>query len=166
MATARDGVKTTCAARKVPKATTQEKLRSFADLVPTTLLILIVLGTIHGGLATPTEAAALGVVAACVFALVSGKLGFRRLHTSAEATAGNTAMLGLILFGADMLNFFRVPPRLPLTLAGTVAGLPLSGWAIMLVILGFYLALGTFMEGFAMIITTIAVLFPVVTALG
>jgi tripartite ATP-independent transporter DctM subunit len=148
------------------KATAQEKLRSFADLVPTTLLILIVLGTIYGGLATPTEAAALGVVAACVFALVSGKLTLRLLHDSAEATARNTAMLGLILFGAYMLNYIMVQLRVPQTLASTVAGLPLPGWAIMLVIIGFYLALGTFMEGFAMIITTIPVVFPVVTALG
>ena len=149
-----------------PRATAQEKLKSFADLVPTTLLILIVLGTIYGGLATPTEAAALGVVAVCAFALVSGKLTFSLLHASAEATARNTAMLGLILFGAYMLNYIMVQLRVPQTLAGTVAGLPLPGWAIMLVIIGFYLALGTFMEGFAMIITTIPVVFPVVMALG
>jgi C4-dicarboxylate transporter, DctM subunit len=149
-----------------PKATAHEKLRSFVDLIPTTLLILIVLGTIYGGLATPTEAAALGVVAACVFALVSGKLSFSLLHASAEATARNTAMLGLILFGAYMLNYIMVQLQVPQTLASTVAGLPLPGWAIMLVIIGFYLALGTFMEGFAMIITTIPVVFPVVMALG
>jgi tripartite ATP-independent transporter DctM subunit len=147
-------------------ATAREKLRSIVDLVPTALLILIVLGTIYGGLATPTEAAALGVVAACALALLSGKLSFRLLHASAEATARNTAMLGLILFGAYMLNYIMVQLRVPQTLAGTVAGLALPGWAIMLVIIGFYLALGTFMEGFAMIITTIPVVFPVVMALG
>jgi C4-dicarboxylate transporter, DctM subunit len=149
-----------------PPATALERLRSFIDLVPTSLLILIVLGTIYGGLATPTEAAALGVVGACAFALFSGKLSFKLLHASAEATARNTAMLGLILFGAYMLNYIMVQLRVPQTLAGTVAGLPLPGWAIMLVIIGFYLALGTFMEGFAMIITTIPVVFPVVMALG
>jgi tripartite ATP-independent transporter DctM subunit len=149
-----------------PKATASERLRSFVDLVPTSLLILIVLGTIYGGLATPTEAAALGVVAACLFALASGKLSVKLLHASAEATARNTAMLGLILFGAYMLNYIMVQLRVPQTLAGTVAGLPLPGWAIMLVIIGFYLAIGTFMEGFAMIITTIPVVFPVVIALG
>jgi C4-dicarboxylate transporter, DctM subunit len=149
-----------------PPATVLERLRSFVDLVPTSLLILIVLGTIYGGLATPTEAAALGVVGACAFALFSGKLSFKLLHASAEATARNTAMLGLILFGAYMLNYIMVQLRVPQTLAGTVAGLPLPGWAIMLVIIGFYLALGTFMEGFAMIITTIPVVFPVVMALG
>jgi len=51
-------------------------------------------------------------------------------------------------------------------MAGAVAGLPLPAWVIMALIIGFYLALGTFMEGFSMIITTIPVIFPVVTALG
>ena len=153
-------------AEKPPKATAREKLRSIVDLLPTSLLILVVLGTIYGGLATPTEAAALGVVAACIFALVGRKLSFKLLHASAEATARNTAMLGLILFGAYMLNYIMVQLRVPQTLATMVADLPLPGWAIMLVIIGFYLAIGTFMEGFAMIITTIPVVFPVVKALG
>jgi TRAP-type C4-dicarboxylate transport system permease large subunit len=54
----------------------------------------------------------------------------------------------------------------PQALARTVADLPLPPWAIMLLIIGFYLALGTFMEGFSMMITTIPVIFPVVVALG
>jgi C4-dicarboxylate transporter, DctM subunit len=149
-----------------PAATTREKWESLVDLMPTTLLILIVLGTIYGGIATPTEAAALGVVASIVFALVARKLSFRLLHESAEATARNTSMLGLILFGAYTLNFIMTQLRVPQTLAEMVSALPLPAWAIMLVIIGFYLALGTFMEGFSMIITTIPVVFPVVKSLG
>jgi tripartite ATP-independent transporter DctM subunit len=151
---------------KPPAATTREKWESLVDLMPTTLLILIVLGTIYGGIATPTEAAALGVVASIVFALVARKLSFRLLHESAEATARNTSMLGLILFGAYTLNFIMTQLRVPQTLAEMVSALPLPAWAIMLVIIGFYLALGTFMEGFSMIITTIPVVFPVVKSLG
>ena len=151
---------------KPPAATAREKWGSLVDLMPTTLLILIVLGTIYGGIATPTEAAALGVVASIVFALVARKLSFRLLHESAEATARNTSMLGLILFGAYTLNFIMTQLRVPQTLAEMVSALPLPAWAIMLVIIGFYLALGTFMEGFSMIITTIPVVFPVVKSLG
>ena len=55
---------------------------------------------------------------------------------------------------------------MPQKLANMVAGLPLPPWAIMLIIVGFYLALGTFMEGFSMIITTVPVIFPVIKALG
>jgi tripartite ATP-independent transporter DctM subunit len=149
-----------------PKATPRERWQSLLDLLPTTILILIVLGTIYGGIATPTEAAALGVVSAAVFALFVGKLSFKLLHESAEATARNTSMLGLILFGAYMLNYIMTQLRVPQSMAEMVSTLPLPAWAIMLVIIGFYLALGTFMEGFSMIITTIPVVFPVVKALG
>jgi len=149
-----------------PPATARERWHSLVDLLPTSLLILIVLGTIYGGIATPTEAAALGVVAAIVFALVARKLSFKLLHESAEATARNTSMLGLILFGAYMLNFIMTQLRVPQSMAEVVSALPLPAWAIMLVIIGFYLALGTFMEGFSMIITTIPVVFPVVKSLG
>jgi tripartite ATP-independent transporter DctM subunit len=149
-----------------PPATSRERWLSLVDLLPTSLLILIVLGTIYGGIATPTEAAALGVVASIVFALVARKLSFRLLQESAEATARNTSMLGLILFGAYMLNFIMTQLRVPQSMAEVVSALPLPAWAIMLVIIGFYLALGTFMEGFSMIITTIPVVFPVVKSLG
>jgi len=100
------------------------------------------------------------VVAAIVFALVARKLSFKLLQESAEATARNTSMIGLILFGAYMLNFIMTQLRVPQSMAEVVSTLPLPAWAIMLVIIGFYLALGTFMEGFSMIITTIPVVFP------
>ncbi len=142
------------------------KLASLLDLAPTLILIGLVLGTIYGGLATPTEAAALGVLGAMGFAALEGRLTVRMIHDSAEATARVTAMIGLILFGAYLLNFMLTSIRVPQMMSEMVAGLPLPPWAIMLLIIGFYIALGTFMEGFSMIITTIPIMFPVVTALG
>jgi tripartite ATP-independent transporter DctM subunit len=149
-----------------PRYSWGEKLRSLVDLIPTAFLILIVLGTIYGGLATATESAALGVVAAIGLAALDGKLSWKMLNESAESTARNTAMIGLILFGAYILNYVFSALGVPQALARTVADLPLPPWAIMLLIIGFYLALGTFMEGFSMMITTIPVIFPVVVALG
>lgn len=142
------------------------KLRALVDLIPTLLLILLVLGSIYAGLATPTEAAALGVVGAALFAALEGKLTFRMLNASVEATARNTALLGLILFGAYLLNYILTLINVPQALAGLIAGLPLPPWAIMLCIIALYVALGTFMEGFSMIITTVPVVFPIVVALG
>ena len=150
----------------LPKIPLREKLKTVVDLLPTALLIILVLGTIYGGLATATEFAALGVIGAIVFAAIEGKLSFRMLNTSAEATARNTAMIGLILFGAYVLNFIFVQLGVPQQLAKLVAAMPLPPWGVMLLIIGFYLALGTFMEGFSMVITTIPVVFPVVLALG
>ncbi len=151
---------------KPPRVPFMEKVRALVDLVPTLVLILLVLGSIYGGFATPTEAAALGVVGAAAFAAFDGKLNLRMLNASAEATARNTALLGLILFGAYLLNYILTLINVPQTLAGLIAGLPLPPWAIMLCIIALYVALGTFMEGFSMIITTVPVVFPIVVALG
>jgi C4-dicarboxylate transporter DctM subunit len=142
------------------------KLRALRDLVPTLLLILLVLGSIYAGWATPTEAAALGVTGAMAFAALEGRLTLRMLHASAEATARNTALLGLIIFGAYLLNYILTTINVPQALAALIADLPLPPWAIMLCIIALYFALGTFMEGFSMIITTVPVVFPVVVALG
>jgi len=151
---------------KPPPLPLSVKLRSLVGLVPTLLLIMLVLGSIYGGWATPTEAAALGVTGAMFFAAIEGKLSFRMMHASAEATARNTALLGLIIFGAYLLNYILTTINVPQALAGMIADLPLPPWAIMLCIIGLYFALGTFMEGFSMIITTVPVIFPIVVALG
>lgn len=151
---------------KPPPLPLAMKLRALVDLVPTVLLIVLVLGSIYAGWATPTEAAALGVTGSMFFAAIEKKLSFRMLHASAEATARNTALLGLIIFGAYLLNYILTTINVPQALAHLIAGLPLPPWAIMLCIIGLYFALGTFMEGFSMIITTVPVIFPVVVALG
>ena len=151
---------------KPPPLPLRVKLAALKDLLPTMTLIGLVLGSIYGGFATPTEAAALGVVGAIGFAALEGRLNFRMLNASAEATARNTALLGLIIFGAYLLNYILGTIGVPQALASLIADLPLPPWAIMACIVALYFALGTFMEGFSMIITTVPVIFPVVVALG
>ena len=130
------------------------------------VLIGLVLGTIYAGWATPTESAALGVAGAIVLALVDRKLTWKMMAESMTATARTTSMIALILLGAYLLNYILSSLGVPQMLAKFLTGLPLADWGIMLVIIGFYLALGTFMEGMSMVITTIPLLFPVVKALG
>lgn len=142
------------------------RLRGLLDLLPTLALIVVVLGTIYTGLATPTESAALGVVAAIIAAMLGGKFSLSMLHESAKATARTTAFIGLILCGAYLLNYIFSALGVPRALSQAVAELPVPPWVVMTLIVGFYLALGTFMEGFSMIVTTIPVIFPVVKALG
>jgi C4-dicarboxylate transporter, DctM subunit len=126
----------------------------------------LVLGSIYGGYATPTEAAALGVVGAALFALIEGRLTFAMLNASAITTARNTALLGLIIMGAYLLNYILTLINVPQTVAAAISKLPVPPWGIMLAIVGMYIALGTFMEGFSMIITTVPVVFPIVVGLG
>jgi TRAP-type C4-dicarboxylate transport system permease large subunit len=75
-------------------------------------------------------------------------------------------MIGLILFGAVNLNYVLGALHLPAALASAITSLPLSREIVMLLILFFYLALGTFMDALAMILTTVPVIFPIVGALG
>lgn len=149
-----------------PRIPLADKVKALGGLMPTLILMLLVLGTIYGGFATPTEAAALGVLGAIFFAALDRKLSWKMLHESAEASARVTAMIGLILFGAYLLNFIITSLGVPQMMAKTVSTLPLPPWAVMLLIIGLYIALGTFMEGFSMVITTLPVVFPVVKALG
>ena len=146
--------------------TWRDKVASLSDLLPTALLIGLVLGTIYAGVATPTESAALGVAGSLALSLIDRKLNWRMVVESMHATARTTSMIALILFGAYFLNYVLSSIGVPQMLAKFLTALPLPGWAIMLVIIGFYLALGTFMEGLSMVITTIPLLFPVVKALG
>lgn len=146
--------------------TWRHRIASLSDLLPTALLIGLVLGTIYAGVATPTESAALGVAGSLILSLIDRKLNWKMLAESMHATARTTSMIALILFGAYVLNYILSSLGVPQMLAKFLTGLPLPGWAIMLVIIGFYLALGTFMEGMSMVICTIPLLFPVVKALG
>src|SRR5260221_12811561 len=101
----------------------RDKLIALGGLTPTIILIVIVLGSIYAGLATPTEAAALGVVASAAFAAIEGRLTVKLLHASAEATARNTALIGLILMGSYLLNYILTTLQVPQTMAEMVAGL-------------------------------------------
>lgn len=144
----------------------RERMVALTGLVPTLILVGLVLGTIYTGYATPTESAALGVVGAIVLAAAERRLSLRMILESCDATARTTAFIGLILFGAYVLNFILSSLGLPRQLANFVSGLPLEPWMVMIVIIGLYLALGTFMEGTSMIVTTIPVIFPIVVQLG
>ncbi|RYY72746.1 MAG: TRAP transporter large permease subunit, partial [Comamonadaceae bacterium] len=149
-----------------PKPSWGEKFRALFDLIPTIILIFLVLGSIYAGWATPTESAALGVVGALVIALLSGRLDWKMMNESAISSSHVTAMLGLILFGAYLLNYVLTHLGVPRAASQMFNGLALEPWVVMLLIMGFYIALGTFMEGMSMIIATTPVIFPIVMALG
>ena len=152
--------------RSAPRVPLKTKIAGLVHILPTAALVLVVLGSMYGGLATATEAAAFGAVGAAGLAAFSGQLNFRVLHESALATARNTALVGLILIAAFLLNYILTSLGAPQAIARVVAGLPLPPWGIIAVIVALYIALGTFMEGFSIIVTTIPIVFPVVTALG
>lgn len=143
-----------------------EKLWALLDLLPTLILMMLVLGTIYLGWATPTESAALGVLGALGIAGFSKRLSIGMLGEAAVATAYTTSMVAFIIFGAYVLNFILAGLGVPQAAAKLFDSLAVPPWLLMTLIVGFYIALGTFMEGMSMVITTIPVLFPIVKSLG
>lgn len=148
------------------KASWGERLASLVHLLPPLGIFLLVVGSIYAGIATPTEAAALGVVGALVLAAVFGRLRLPMLREAVEGTMRATAMIMLIVLAAGFLNFVMSATGLTTALTNSVTGLGLSpGWTLFAIVI-FYVILGCFMETLSMMITTIPIVAPIMFALG
>ncbi|HYG45580.1 MAG TPA: TRAP transporter large permease [Bordetella sp.] len=148
------------------RATVAQRLASLLHLAPPLGIFFLVVGSIYAGLATPTEAAALGVLGALILAACFGRLTWTMLREAIEGTMRSTAMIMLIVIAASFLNFVMAATGLTDALTQTITGLGLSpGWMLLIVVL-FYLVLGCFMETLSMMITTIPIVAPIMIALG
>lgn len=148
------------------RATWGERLRGLVHLVPPAFIFLLVVGSIYAGLATPTEAAALGVVGALVLAAIHGRLNLQMLRESVENTGRATAMIMLIVVAAAFLNFIMSAIGLTDAITQTVSGLGLSQAWMLVAIVIFYVILGCFMETLSMMITTIPIIAPIMIGIG
>ncbi|CAM3991309.1 TRAP transporter large permease [Bordetella muralis] len=147
-------------------ATWGQRIVSLTHLAPPLGIFLLVVGSIYAGLATPTEAAALGVLGALVLAACYGRLTFTMLRDAIEGTMRSTAMIMLIVIAASFLNFILAATGITDALTQSITGLGLSpGWMLLIVVV-FYLVLGCFMETLSMMITTIPIVAPIMIALG
>ncbi len=143
-----------------------ERVASLRHLLPPLAIFMMVVGSIYAGLATPTEAAALGVLGALVLALFAGKLSFTMLRDALEGTMRANAMIMLIVIAAGFLNFVMSAIGLTDALTRSITGLGLSpGWMLLVVVI-FYVILGCFMETLSMMIVTIPLVAPIMTSLG
>jgi tripartite ATP-independent transporter DctM subunit len=147
-------------------ATWGQRIASLVHLLPPVGIFLLVVGSIYAGLATPTEAAALGVVGALVLAASFGRLKLAMLRAAIEGTMRATAMIMLIVIAAGYLNFVMSAIGLTTAITATVTDLGLSpAWTIVAIVI-FYVVLGCFMETLSMMITTIPIVAPIMFALG
>jgi tripartite ATP-independent transporter DctM subunit len=142
------------------------RFRSLKDLAPTFFLILCVLGTMYGGIATPSEAAAIGVVGAFLIAGLQRELSLAAVREIAIGAVLTCSMIALIVLGASILGSAAAFLGIPRGIAAFVKSLDLSPFALIVVLVGFYLVLGCFLEGFSMIVMTLPVALPIVTAAG
>ncbi|MBB3139162.1 TRAP transporter large permease [Halomonas organivorans] len=149
-----------------PLASWRERLASLVDLLPPACVFAIVIGSIYSGWATPTEAAALGVVAALVLAAINRKLTLAMLHECFLSMARTTAMIMLIIVAAFFLNYIVGILGIPHTLTQWVADLGLSPLGLILALVIFYLVLGCFLETLSMMIATVPIVVPMVVQFG
>lgn len=149
-----------------PPTTFVQKLRALTDLGPLLLLILFVIGSMYGGFASPTEAAAAGVIGSMVIGFAQRKLDLRGVLAASRQAAENSAMIGLIMVGAMFLSTAIGYLGLPRYIAGLINGWGLSPLALIAVLLVFYILLGMVMEGLAIIVMTLPITLPLVEAAG
>ena len=153
-------------AMREPKVPMAEKLRSLVHLVPPMVVFGIVMGSLYFGIATTTESAALGVIAALGFVVHSGKMSRELLRTCFISTARVSGMILLIMTAAFILNLTISLTGVAETMTKWVAGLGLSATGLILALIVFYLILGMFMDVLSMQVATIPITYPIATALG
>ncbi|MGI9333811.1 MAG: TRAP transporter large permease [Gammaproteobacteria bacterium] len=139
---------------------------SLPDLFPPLVIFVVVIGSIYGGLATPTESAALGVIIALGLAAWRRRLSWSMLRDAVEGTMRSTAMIMLILVGAYFLNFVLSSIGLSSKVTTFVTETGWSPMTTLVAVVLFYLVLGMFMETLSMMIATVPLITPVVVALG
>jgi tripartite ATP-independent transporter DctM subunit len=148
---------------KVPFAA---KIAALRDVAAPLFIFGTVMGTLYAGIATATESAAIGVVAALVLVAGSGKLSRELLGACFLSSARTTGMILLVVLAAFVLNLALSLTGVGEALTKWVTGFGLSQWQMLVAFIGFYLVLGMFMDTLSMMVATIPLSFPVATSLG
>lgn len=149
-----------------PAASWRERVATLRLLIPPLVVFAVVMGSIYFGIATPTEAAALGIFTALVFAAYRGRLNLKLLHPCLIRTAQLTGMVLLIIVGAFILNLALSLVGVAQAMTQWVVDMKVSLNVLILALIVFYLILGCFLDVLAMQVTTIPIVYPIVTALG
>lgn len=143
-----------------------ERFASLKDLAPALFLIACVLGSMYGGIATPSEAAAVGVLGAALVALFQRSLTWDAVRQIAIGSIVTCSMIALILLGASILGSAAAFLGIPAKVAAFVQGLGLSPFQLMFALVIFYLVLGCFLDGFSMIVMTLPIVLPIIKMAG
>lgn len=143
-----------------------KSLRGLYKIWPIVLLVILVLGSIYAGVATPTEAAAVGCLGALAISAGFRRLCWRGVKQAAAETVKTTGMIMLILMGAQAVSVPLLNMGVINQLTNFIATLPVPPIGILLAIYVMYLVLGCFMSGLAAVVMTLPVVFPIIVVLG
>jgi tripartite ATP-independent transporter DctM subunit len=146
--------------------TLREKIYASRHLIPVVALIALVLGSIYVGIATATEAAALGVVGALVLSVIQGSMSWTVFVQSLMGATRLYCMIAFILAGAAFLTLSMGYIGLPRRLAEFIGGLGLSQFWLLFWLMAFYIILGCFLDGISMVVLTMGVILPTIVKAG
>lgn len=154
------------AAPKGHSATLKEKLVAVKGVAPFIILMIMILGSLYAGIATPTEAGAVGVLGALLISVARGTLTAKEFMLSLSEAVYTTAFLLLIAVGAAIMGFSLDFLSMPQALVSFIASFDLSDLGLFLAIVLLYLVLGMFVEPISMVLITLPVILPVIEAAG
>jgi C4-dicarboxylate transporter, DctM subunit len=146
--------------------TMRQRLRALADLMPFVALIGLVMGSIYSGVATPTEAAVLGVLGAVAIALADGSAGMALFGAAIRRTVLFSAAIGFVLAASAALQVSMAFTGIPRSVIGWVTGMELGAYGLLALVALIIIVLGCFIDGLSIIVLTGAVLLPVIEAAG
>jgi tripartite ATP-independent transporter DctM subunit len=152
--------------RALAQAPWSARFAALKDLAPALFLILCVLGSMYGGIATPSEAAAVGVLGAAIVTWAQGSLTWEAFKGVLVGAVVTCSMIALIVLGASILGSAAAFLGIPRAVAQFVQGLGLTPFMLILALIVFYLILGCFLDGFSMIVMTLPIVLPIVKAAG
>ena len=144
----------------------RQRFTASRRLIPVMLLILGVIGSIYGGLASATEAAVVGVFLSFVFSWWSGTLNVGSFREALLAATKTSCMIAFILAGAAFLTAAMGFTGIPAALAAWITGFNLAPWALLSALTVFYIILGCFLDGISMVVLTTSIIIPLVQQSG
>ncbi len=149
-----------------PKMSLGEMFAESRFLIPVLALVTVVIGSMYMGLATATEAAAVGVIGSLLLAAMQGSLDFKTFSASLMGATRTSAMIALILMGATFLSLAMGFTGLPRALANWISDLQLSPTTLIIALTIFYVILGMFLDGISSVVLTMAIVEPMIRQAG
>ena len=149
-----------------PAADDSNSFAALMRLLPVVGLIVAVIGSIYAGIASPTEAAVIGVTGAMLLAWATGAASWKGMGDSLLAASTTTCMIAFIMAGAGFLTVAMGYTGIPRALAAWIGAMGLSPYALLAALTVFFIVMGMFLDGISMVVLTVSIILPMVTQVG
>jgi tripartite ATP-independent transporter DctM subunit len=148
-----------------PETSLSEKMFALRNAAPIFLVVLVTIGGMYAGIFSPVEASAVGAVTVLILALINGSISINNVFEASRDAVVTTATVMLILIAAHLINPFIALSNLPDLAEEILLSFNFGTYGTLILILFIYLILGCFLEGFAMLVLTLPIFFPIIQTL-